>query len=110
MIRVTNLDEALRALEEIENQGEGRHDSLFTTRRRSRLGRSGRELAHYFRFNEIYRGRLYTAKDTVESSAPPARACPWIGRPCTTCSRIRKAADFREGSEARRKMGDFNAL
>jgi hypothetical protein len=107
VIRVTNLDEALRALEEIVNQGEGRHDSLFTTRRRTRLGRSGRELAHYFRFNEIYKCRLYNEKDTVESG-PTGERLPVDWKAVHDMEPNPKAGHFRQGSEARRKMDEFN--
>ena len=61
-IPVIDLVSALKALHEITGQGEGVHHSIWDGDKQ--LGQV-RELAHYFRFNEIYLGRRYRAKDKV---------------------------------------------
>ncbi|MFG2844112.1 ferritin-like protein [Kitasatospora sp. NPDC048296] len=52
---------ALEALETITEQGEGVGDSIWNSN--DRLFGEQRELAHYFRFNEIYTGRSYGPDD-----------------------------------------------
>jgi hypothetical protein len=64
VIEVTNLASALRALEEIKEQGEGVDHTIFDGD--TQFGQTD-ELAHYFRFNEIRAGRKYRASDTPRS-------------------------------------------
>lgn len=59
---ITDLDSATRALEVIIFEGEGIDESIWDGDREV-LGERA-ELAHYFRFDELYRGRRYVRGDT----------------------------------------------
>ena len=69
-IPVINLETALEALKEIVGQGEGVDNT--TMDRDEQFGEID-ELAHYFRFNEIYEERRYTANDTPKSGPTGAK-------------------------------------
>ncbi|MGH3889417.1 MAG: ferritin-like domain-containing protein, partial [Pseudonocardiaceae bacterium] len=58
---------ALLALRVVTEQGEGLHDSIFDSD--DQLFGEQRQVAHYFRFNEILTGRTYGPHDTPD--APP---------------------------------------
>lgn len=64
---VTDLPSALLALRVITEQGEGLSDSIFDSD--EELFGEQRQVAHYFRFNEILTGRTYSPHDTPD--APP---------------------------------------
>jgi hypothetical protein len=64
---VTDLTSALLALRVVTEQGEGLHDSIFDSD--DQLFGEDRQVAHYFRFNEILTGRTYGPHDTPD--APP---------------------------------------
>jgi hypothetical protein len=64
VVEVTDLPSALDALEIIVIEGEG-HDSIYD--RRHPPMEDTEELAHYYRFNQIYEGRFYQKGDTAES-------------------------------------------
>lgn len=64
---VTDLKSALLALRVVTEQGEGISDSIFDSD--DLLFGEQRQVAHYFRFNEIRTGRLYGPHDTPD--APP---------------------------------------
>ncbi len=64
---VTDLTSALLALRVITEQGEGLRDSIFDSD--DQLFGEDRQVAHYFRFNEILTGRTYGPHDTPD--APP---------------------------------------
>ena len=68
VVPVTNLDSALRALEEVVDQGEGLDHMLWD-------GDPRRELAHYFRFAELRAQRRYLPGDT-ERSGPSGPELP----------------------------------
>jgi hypothetical protein len=51
----------------VTEQGEGLHDSIFDSD--DQLFGEDRQVAHYFRFNEILTGRTYGPHDTPD--APP---------------------------------------
>ncbi|MFJ3788372.1 ferritin-like protein [Kitasatospora sp. NPDC090091] len=60
VFRIDGRNSALEALETITEQGEGVSDTIWNSN--NRFGEQ-RELAHYFRFNEIYTGRSYGPDD-----------------------------------------------
>jgi len=64
IIPVTDLRSAMRALRMIQEQGEGsRHKTIYDAER---------ELAHYYRFQQLQLGRYYTIdKDNPENSDAP---------------------------------------
>lgn len=64
---VTDLTSALLALRVITEQGEGLRDSIFDSD--DQLFGEDRQVAHYFRFNEILTGRTYGPHDIP--GAPP---------------------------------------
>jgi len=59
MIPVYDLNSAIKAVRAIFNQGEGSPNE--------RLQGGDGEIAHYYRFNEIYCGRRYVSDDTLAS-------------------------------------------
>ena len=65
VVEVNDIDSARLAIEEITEQGEGLSDSIFDGDHR--LFQQQEEIAHYFRFNELYVGRQYTKSDTPDS-------------------------------------------
>ena len=67
IIAVTDLASALRALEEIVEQGEGLQHQEIWDGDRDMFHPEREEVAHYFRFNELYVGRRYTLGDTPQS-------------------------------------------
>jgi hypothetical protein len=101
VIEVTDRTSARIALETIVEQGQGTADSPTT---------AGGELAHYYRFAEIYHGReLVQSPDGSRSwaydgppiSFDPAGVLPVVSNP--------KASDYPVGSESRTKCDAFNA-
>jgi Ferritin-like len=62
---VTNLEAAMQALEVIVFEGEGISHSIWDGD--EELLGEREELAHYFRFDELYRGRRYVRGDTPSS-------------------------------------------
>lgn len=73
--RVTNLESAERAIEEIVGQGEGIDGTIKAT---EPIFGEDIEYAHYFKFQEIYYGRMYNANDT--NFEMPVMSVP-TGRP-----------------------------
>lgn len=65
---ITGLESALTALRVVSEQGEGVHDSIWDSD--DQLFGEERQLAHYFRFNEIYTGRHYGPNDAP--NLPPS--------------------------------------
>lgn len=110
-IPVKDLDSALTALREIVRQGEGAADTLYTSKRRTHLRKDGFELAHYYRFKEIYCERRYTATDAEKKMRDPKPTGPKLAVDWDAVHDVvpnPKASHFRPGSEARQKMDDFN--
>jgi hypothetical protein len=65
LVVVTNRDTAHRAIDEIAEQGEGAHGSVFDADH-SICG-DGNEPAHYYRFMQLVKGRSYREGDTPKS-------------------------------------------
>ncbi len=68
IISVSNLEEAKEAIDVILEQGEGSDHSIYDTDEEE-FGQIN-ELAHYFKFNEIYEGQRY-AKCQMNPKEPP---------------------------------------
>lgn len=106
-IPVTDLHSALQALKEIVGQGEGVHHTFFDGDQE--FGEV-EEIAHYFRFKEIYHERYYDlARDKPMPETEPS------GKPLAVhwdqvypMRQDPKMAQYPEGSEVRRKMVEFN--
>ncbi|QSX36553.1 ferritin-like domain-containing protein [Shewanella sedimentimangrovi] len=105
IVPVTNLDTAVDALKLITDQGEGANNGVWTGAESEAEG-GFREVAHYFRFNELYEERLYREGDTVESGPSGAPLpVPW-----EQTVRIRpdlKLSDYPPG-EAKNAIAAFN--
>jgi hypothetical protein len=106
-VPVTDLCSALQALKEIVGQGEGVHHTFFDGDQE--FGEV-EEIAHYFRFKEIYHERYYDlARDKPMPETEPS------GKPLAVhwdqvypMRQDPKMAQYPEGSEVRRKMVEFN--
>jgi len=103
---VSDLPTALRALQQIVNQGEGVSDTLFTSKRRTRLAVDGRELAHYYRFQQIELRRLYRVGDKINHPIGAPLEIDWDA--VYQMEENPRAEDFPVGSEIRGKMDEFN--
>jgi Ferritin-like len=95
---VVDLETAENALEVIVFEGEGIHHSIWDGD--EQLLREGRELAHYFRFDELYRGRRYIRGDTP-SSGPTGEPIVLDYGAVLPMRPNPKAADHPPGSELR---------
>ena len=106
IIAVTDLASALRALEEIVEQGEGLQHQEIWDGDRDMFHPEREEVAHYFRFNELYVGRRYQLGDTPQSgpTGEPV-AVDWDAvydmRPNP------RTADYPDGSPIRAQMEEF---
>ncbi|WP_192456966.1 ferritin-like domain-containing protein [Musicola keenii] len=98
LVQVTDLDSAIKALRTICDQGEGSPHNIWRG--------SDNDVAHYYRFNEIYCERLYTAGDTI-ASGPTGDALhiPWDKAVKTHSGS--KVSDYPEG-ELRKAVVRFN--
>lgn len=98
MVAVRGFDSAHRAIRMIADQGEGSRHGIWV--------RGQHEAAHYFKFSELYNGRLYREGDTV-AGGPTGDPLPidWSrGVPVRGDARLR---DYPEG-EAREAIVRFN--
>jgi hypothetical protein len=73
VIVVDSLEAALKAINEIRDQGEGMHHSVMEEN--APLDAMGYDLAHYFRFMEIAEGRRFQTGDTPRSG-PTGKLLP----------------------------------
>jgi len=107
LIEVVDLKSAIFAIDIIVEQGEGASNSVYDGDNEY-FGQDS-EVAHYFRFNEIYVGKKYKKNDKPNKppTGPPVSirygaAKNMIDNP--------KAKHFPEGSPARIKADEFNQL
>jgi hypothetical protein len=64
IVIVTNRKTAHQAIKTIVDQGEGAGESIFDDDHKIFGNGGGKELAHFYRFNEIYEGKRYKKHDT----------------------------------------------
>jgi CDGSH-type Zn-finger protein len=107
IIAVTDLASALRALKEIVEQGEGVQHREIWDGDCDMFHPERDEVAHYFRFNELYVGRRYTRGDTPQSgpTGEPVEVdwdAVWPMRPNP------RTADYPDGSPIRAQLQEFN--
>ncbi len=95
---VTDLDSAVRAAQAIIEQGEGFDSGIYT---------SEHELAHDYRFEQLYLGRYYQPGDTEpgKPSGPPLQIDWNAVYPIKKNARL---SDYPEGSELRAAAEAFN--
>ncbi len=103
---VTNRETAHRAIAEIVEQGEGAHHGIFDRDHRVLGEGGGHEVAHYYRYMEILKGRRYTQHDKASSGPTGGRLhvdyrAVYPMRPNT------RAADYPRGSETRAALEAF---
>jgi CDGSH-type Zn-finger protein len=109
IIPVYDLASALAAIDEIEDQGEGlRHHEVWDGDR-DMFHPERDEVAHYFRFIEITRGRLFQRGDTPQSGPSGAALdLDWAAvYPMRPNPRL---ADYPAGHPVRIRMQAFNEL
>ncbi len=107
IVVVTDLASALRAVDEIEEQGEGLKHAEVWDGERDMFHPDLDEVAHYFRFTEITQARRYRRGDTPRSG-PTGEAIQvdWAAvHPMRIGARM---ADYPDGSPVREKMTEFN--
>jgi hypothetical protein len=104
IVQVKDLETACAALEEIIEQGEGLHDSIYDDD--PELGQP-REIAHYFRFKEIQVGRYYQPGDTPQTGPRGAEfKVEWDK--VFNMYPDPKTSDYPEGSELYQRSVEFN--
>lgn len=105
VVPVTDLDSSLLALEEIVDQGEGIDHTIFDSDHK--LFGQKKELAHYFRFNQIHAERYYTKGDTTRSQ-PSGAPFPVDWDTVYPMRRNPKTKNYPEGSELWEMSNEFN--
>ena len=109
LIEVSDLATALTAINEIEEQGEGLKHAEVWDGDRDMFHHDRDEVAHYFRLDQIVRGRLYRRGDTPQGGPTgDTFVVDWDSvYPMRDNLRM---DDFDEGSPVRVKMHDFNRV
>jgi hypothetical protein len=107
VFEVHNMDTAMKALDEIVDQGEGHDHTVFSGQLGSERYSGDDEPAHYYRFNEIYTGRFYQKGDVpCEPPSGPEFPVRWDG--VYDMHPDPKAEQFRKGSPTRKLMEECN--
>jgi ketosteroid isomerase-like protein len=104
LIVVRGLQDALKALRLICDQGEGAHRGIWTEESE---GLGGAEMAHYFRFDELLKGRLYQKGDTIRSG-PTGDLLPVPWEKANRTIRDPKESDYEAGTELHAAVVAFN--
>lgn len=107
IIVVHSLATALFAIDEIVEQGEGTHTSIYDGDH-AYFGQD-KEVAHFFRFNEIYKGQLYQEGDKPTDN-PSGEKVDVNWKAVSNMIDNPRAEHFPKGSSARIKADEFNQL
>jgi CDGSH-type Zn-finger protein len=107
IITVVDLESALAALEEIVEQGEGLQHQEVWDGDRDMFHPEREEVAHYFRFQEIYTGRRHAPGDTPQSG-PTGEPFQVDGEVVHNMRPNPRTRDYPKGSEIRAQMDAFN--
>jgi CDGSH-type Zn-finger protein len=109
VVPVYDLASALAAVDEIEEQGEGLNHAEIWDGDRDMFHPERDEVAHYFRFDQLNRGRRYRRGDTPQSgpTGDPVvvdwdAVYPMVDNP--------RLADYAPASPARAKAEEFSRL
>ncbi|MGN7819358.1 ferritin-like domain-containing protein [Chitinophaga sp. 22536] len=105
LIEIYDLETAEEAISEIVGQGEGIDDTIEDNNHK--LFGEEVEYAHYFRFNEIYKEQYYKPTDTPKSG-PTGGKFPVDWNQVHNLKENIKMNDFKEGTEERAMMHQFN--
>lgn len=103
-VGVHNLETALAAIAEIKAQGEGSHHGIWDE---DEPRGEQRELAHYYRFEEIRVGRRFTARDTPRSG-PTGALIPVQWEAVLPMRANPRMADYADQPEVLALMRAFN--
>jgi CDGSH-type Zn-finger protein len=107
VITVFDLESALVAIDEIEEQGEGLKHAEVWDGDRSMFHPERPEVAHYFRFQEVLLGRTFRPGDTPRTGPTGEKfTVDWNG--VYNMRANPRMSDYREGSLVHRKMLEFN--
>ena len=101
---MTGRDSAHRAIAEICEQGEGVHDSVFDADHN--ITGEDQEPAHYYRFQQLLKGRQYRKGDTPKSGPSGARIAVDFGAVYPIGPNAR-AKDYPKGSPVRGALEAF---
>jgi CDGSH-type Zn-finger protein len=109
VVPVYDLASALAAVDEIEEQGEGLKHAEIWDGDRDMFHPERDEVAHYFRFDQLARGRRYRRGDTPQSgpTGGPVEVDWSCVHPVVDNPRL---SDFEPGSPARAKAEEFARL
>jgi CDGSH-type Zn-finger protein len=107
IVTVVDLESALAALEEIVEQGEGLQHQEIWDGDRDMFHPEREEVAHYFRFQEIYLGRRHAPGDTPQSG-PTGEPFHVDWDAVHNMRPNPRTADYPRGSEIRAQMEEFN--
>lgn len=109
VVAVTDLASALAAVDEIEEQGEGLKHAEIWDGDRDMFHPERDEVAHYFRFDQLLRGRRYRRGDTPKSGpSGDAIEVDWDSvYPVVDSPRL---SDYPTESPARQKAQEFQRL
>jgi hypothetical protein len=102
-IVVKSLETAIDALRVITDQGEGFERTIWCGDKSDPFP----EVAHYFRFNELARGRLYEEGDTYESGPTGAPLHVPYDQAYPIAANV-KIADYPKDSQVRAHAEEFN--
>jgi CDGSH-type Zn-finger protein len=107
ILPVADLTSALAALNEIVDQGEGLAHRQVWDGDREMFHPDRAEVAHYFRFHQLLAGRCYRRGDTPQSGPTGSPlAVDWDA--VYDMKPNPRSADYPEGSDARKKLDQFN--
>ncbi len=109
IIGVSDLASALRAIDEIEEQGEGLKHTAVWDGDRDMFHPERDEVAHYFRYHQILAGRAYRLGDTPQSG-PTGEAVAVDWDAVYPMRANPRSEDYPVGSPVRAKMAAFNLV
>lgn len=107
IVVVHNRETAHQAITTIVDQGEGADHGLFDDDHQIFGKGGGKELAHYYRFREIYLGKYYKKNDTPKTKIPGG---PVLKVDYDSVYPIKKDInryDYPKGTEIRKALDDF---
>jgi len=106
VVVVHNRETAMQAIETIVEQGEGAHETIFDHDHNILGDGEGYEIAHYYRFKEIEKGKRYTQKDTPKSG-PHGKELKVNYKQVYQLQKDIKISDFPDGTPIRRALEEF---
>lgn len=109
VVAVYDLKSALEAINEIEEQGEGLKHREVWDGDRDMFHPEREEVAHYFRFLELLKGRNHRRGDSP-TSGPSGEPFEVDWHAVYPMRDNPRSSDFPEGSPVRRKMDEFNLI